>query len=82
MTTPPSLKTLAMLALGPSDADVLSGEDWRKKQLLQAEERSTLVRGEPSILVSYIHYFVTCNCEAMKLYGRVEFLFNQEYCLE
>ena len=65
MTSPPSLKTLSMLALGPKDADVLSGENWRMRQLLQAEERSTLVRGEPSILVSHIYYF----CKIIYLMG-------------
>ena len=57
MTSPPSLKFLSILALGPKDADVLSGKNWRMRQLLQAEERSTLVKGEPSVLVSNDFYF-------------------------
>ena len=58
VTSPPSLKTLSMLALGPKDADVLSGRNWRMRQVFQAEERLTLVRGEPSILVSEIYFFI------------------------
>ena len=53
MASPPSLKLLSMMALGPDDAGVLSGEDWEMRQLLQLDEKSSLIEGEPSVLVSH-----------------------------
>ena len=58
MSSPPSLKMLATMALGPDDAGVLSGEDWKVRQMLQEEERSALIKGDPSVLV---------NCTLVKL---------------
>ena len=52
MTSPLSLKMLATMALGPDDAAVLSGEDWEKRQKLQLEEKSALIEGDASVLVS------------------------------
>ena len=54
MVSPPSLRMLSTMALGPDDADVLSGENWKMRQLLQRDERSSLIAGEPSVLVSLI----------------------------
>ena len=53
MSSPPSLKLLSTMALGPDDAGVLSGEDWEKRQLLQLDEKSALIEGDPSVLVSH-----------------------------
>ena len=53
MTSPPSLKMMATMALGPNDAAVLTGEDWEKRQKLQLDEKSALVEGAASVLVSY-----------------------------
>ena len=53
MSSPPSLTLLATMALGPDDAAVLSGEDWEKRQKLQLDEKSALVEGAASVLVSY-----------------------------
>ena len=53
VTSPLSLKMLATMALGPDDAAVLSGEDWEKRQKLQLDEKSALVEGDASVLVSY-----------------------------
>ena len=52
MVSPPSLRMLSTMALGPDDAGVLSGENWKMRQLLQRDERSSLIAGEPSVLVS------------------------------
>ena len=46
------------MALGPDDAGVLSGENWKMRQLLQRDERSSLIAGEPSVLVSLIGIFM------------------------
>ena len=53
MTSPPSLKMMATMALGSDDAAVLTGEDWEMRQKLQLDERSALVEGTASVLVSY-----------------------------
>ena len=53
MTSPPSLKMMATMALGSDDAAVLTGEDWEMRQKLQLDERSSLVEGTASVLVSY-----------------------------
>ena len=53
MPSPPSLKLLSTMALGPDDAGVLSGEDWEMRQLLKLDEKSSLIEGEPSVLVSH-----------------------------
>ena len=53
MTSPLSLKMLSTMALGPKDWKVLSGEDWEKRQKLQLDEKSALVEGDASVLVSY-----------------------------
>ena len=53
MVSPPSLRMLSTMALGPDDAGVLSGENWKMRQLLQRDERSSLIEGEPSVLVSH-----------------------------
>ena len=52
MASPPSLKMLATVALGPRDVGALSGEDWEKRQLLQLDEKSALIEGDASVLVS------------------------------
>ena len=44
---------LATMALGSDDAAVLTGEDWEMRQKLQLDERSALVEGTASVLVSY-----------------------------
>ena len=53
MSSPPSLKMLSTMALGPDDVNVLSGENWQKRQQLQLDEKSALIEGDPSVLVSY-----------------------------
>ena len=52
VTSPLSLKMLSTMALGPKDWKVLSGEDWEKRQKLQLEEKSALIEGDASVLVS------------------------------
>ena len=44
---------MATMALGSDDAAVLTGEDWEMRQKLQLDERSALVEGAASVLVSY-----------------------------
>ena len=58
MVSPPSLRMLSTMALGPDDAGVLSGENWKMRQLLQRDERSSLIAGEPSVLVSHRAFFL------------------------
>ena len=58
MPSPPSLKMLSTMALGPKDAKVLSGEDWEKRQLLQLDEKSALIEGDASVLVSHEAHLV------------------------
>ena len=53
MSSPPSLKMLSTMALGPDDVNVLSGENWQKRQQLQLDEKSALIEGDPSVLVSH-----------------------------
>ena len=54
MTSPPSLQMLCVMAVGPADAGALSGEKWHERQRIQLWERSSLVEGDPLIVVSLI----------------------------